>query len=103
VAAITSAGLQAAYPEWDNAPADVIDNAVAVANALVLDLYTVAVEDTDRRYLEAAAMLYTLPFARDMRKPEPGGNPYRLEATRRDTLKGTAYRAPGWTLPSGVV
>jgi len=100
---ITSAGLIAAYPEWVNAAAGVIANAVSVANAKPLPLYTDSDEETDRRYLEASAILYSLPFARDMRRPESGPNPYRIEADRRDVLKGTAYRAPGWTLPSGVV
>jgi hypothetical protein len=100
---ITSAGLIAAYPEWANAPSGVIDNAVSVANAKPLQLYTDSYEETDRRYLEASAILFTKPFARDMRRPKDTRNHYREEATKRDVLKGTAYRAPGWTLPSGVV
>lgn len=100
---ITSAGLIAAYPEWATVPTDVMSNAIAVANAKPLQLYTDSVEETDRRYLEAAAILYTMPFARDMRKPTKDvGNWYRTEADRRDTLKGAAYRAPGWTIPLGV-
>jgi hypothetical protein len=99
---ITSTGLVAAYPEWANAPSDVIDNAVAVANAKALDLYTDSDEETDRRYLEASAILYSLPFARDMRRPKDGTNHYRMEANRKDRLKGIAYRAPGWTIPLGV-
>jgi hypothetical protein len=99
---ITSAGLIAAYPEWENAPAGVINNAVAVANAKPLNLYTDSDEETDRRYLEASAILFALPFSRDMRRPKDGTNHYRREASRRDRLKGTAWRAPGWTIPAGV-
>ncbi len=100
---ITSAGLILAYPEWANAPAGVVNNALAVANGKSLELYTGTAEETDRRYLEASAIMYTLPFARDMRKPgQLTVNPYRTEADRRDVLKGTAYRAPGWTIPAGV-
>ena len=100
---ITSAGLRAAYPEWTNAPDDVVLHAVSVANALPLDLYTSAAEETHRRYLEASAILYDHPYGRDLHKPDQATvNPYRTEAETRDRRKGTAYRAPGWTIPVGV-
>lgn len=102
---ITAAGLVAAYPEWAAAntsqPA-VIAHVIAVANAKVLTLYTNTDEETARRYLEAGALLFDHPFGRDMAKYDPSQNWYRLEATRRDRLKGTAYRAPGWTIPPEV-
>jgi ABC-type nitrate/sulfonate/bicarbonate transport system substrate-binding protein len=100
---ITSAGLIAAYPEWAQAPAGVLANAIAVANARPLQLYTDADEETNRRYLEAGALLYTMPFARDLHRPDQGEqNPYRMAADELDRLKGTAYRAPGWSIPAGV-
>lgn len=101
---ITSAGLRAAYPEWQNAPDPVVDHAVTVANARTLTLYTDTDEETHRRYLEASAMLYEHPFGRDLHKitGDQLHNHYRREADRLDQLKGTAYRAPGWTVPSGV-
>jgi hypothetical protein len=102
MAAITSATLIAAHPEWTNAPAAVLAEVILVANSLVLDLYTDDDQDTMRRHLEASAMLYESPFARDMAKTEDAENPYRKAANRRDVLKGVAYRAPGWTLPAGV-
>jgi hypothetical protein len=103
MAAITRAALILVMPEWSNATNDILDNAVAVANAKALDLYTDDDEDTHRRYLEAGAILYTSPFARDMHKPDAAiENPYRKEADERDTLKGAAYRVPGWTIPPGV-
>lgn len=103
---ITASGLVAAYPEWgavNTGQPAVVANAVAVANAASLPLYTVAAEETDRRYLEAGALLFAHPYGRDMSVETPETNWYRVEATRRDLLKGTAYRAPGWTLPAGVV
>ena len=103
---ITAAGLVAAYPEWESANTNtpnVVANAVARANALPLELYTDTSEETDRRYLEAGAMLYDHPYGRDMHKPDQAAlNPYRKAADRRDILKGTAYRVPNWDMPSGI-
>ena len=98
---ITAAGLVAAYPEWEDAntstPA-VITNVLARVNAMSFELYSDTDEETDRRYLEACALLYDHPYGRDMHKPDQATiNPYRKEADRRDILKGTAYRVPGWT------
>ena len=104
-ATVTAADLIAAYPEWSavqsSQPA-VVTNILAVANAMALPLYTDTDEEIDRRLLEACANLFAHPFGRDMSKYNPADNWYRVEATRRDVLKGTAYRAPGWSLPSGV-
>ena len=98
---ITAVGLVAAYPEWEdantNTPA-VITNVLARVNAMSFELYSDDDEETDRRYLEACALLYEHPYGRDMFKPDQAtSNPYRKEAERRDILKGTAYRVPGWT------
>ncbi len=101
---ITDVGLIAAYPEWANAPAGVLANVLAVANAKVFELYEPWPDlETDRRYLEAGAMLYSYPFARDM-QPEHSAdlNPYRALAQAQDVIHGGAYRGPGWTLPAGV-
>ena len=103
MAAITSATLIAAYPEWANAPAGVLAEVVLVANSLALDLYTDDDQDTHRRHLEACSELFDHPFGRDMAKPEKDTpNYYRKAATRTDVLKGTAYRVPGWTTPVGA-
>ena len=102
MSAITAAGLVLVQPEWSEAQTStptVVGHAVDQANALTLELYTDADQDTHRRYLEAGAVLYTSPFARDMAKPTKADvNPYRAEADRLDTLKGTSERAPGWSL-----
>ena len=101
---ITSAGLIAAYPEWAQAPAGVMTNAIDVSNAKAFELYEGdADQETNRRYLEAGAMLYSSPFARDM-QPQNGTevNPYRALAQAQDVIHGGSYRGPGWTLPAGV-
>ena len=99
---ITTGGLIAAFPEWANAPAGVIANAVSVANALPLPLYTDLDEETHRRYLEASAILFDLPFAREMGLTDrETSNPYREQAKRKDIKLGTQYRGPGWTTYSG--
>ena len=99
---ITSAELIAAFPEWEHAPAGVIDNAVAVANALPLPLYSDEDEERHRRYLEASAILYDSPFAREMGLTDRETvNPYREQARRKDVRLGTQYRGPGWTTYSG--
>jgi len=105
MASITSAALIAAYPQWTPVESGVIDHAVAVANALTCTLYTDSTEEAHRRYLEASAILYDHPKGRSVLKNWPATiveNPYRAEATRLDRLKMGAYRAPGWSLPSGV-
>lgn len=103
---ITATGLVAVYPEWEyantNTP-DVVQQAVDQANDRAFTQYTSTVDETNRRYLEASAILYLRAYARDMKKPEDGSlNPYRAEANRLDRLRGAAERAPGWTLPVGV-
>lgn len=104
MATITSVGLIAAYPEWENAPADVITEAVSTANARPLGLYvdraiSTEQEEIHRRYLEACMVLFQHPFGRDMRKVEVGMNRYEEEIKYRDKLKGTLYRVPGWPDP----
>ena len=101
---ITSAGLIVAYPEWEQAPAGVLANAINVANAKAFELYEGdADQETNRRYLEASAMLYSSPFARDMQPQNSTDvNPYRAMAQAQDVIFGGAYRGPGWTLPAGV-
>lgn len=100
--AITAAGLRAAYPEWQNAPDDVVDYAVAAANARPLSLYTdrsitAAAEEARRRYLEASSILVRHPYGRDMRQSDKTEDVYRQEADRLDRVKGASYRAPGWS------
>ena len=103
---ITSAGLIAAYPEWVNAPADVLANAIDTANEILFELYEdFPAQETKRRYLEAGIELYSSPLARDM-QPENSTdvNPYRAKADKMDLIKGGAYRGPGWPdLSAGVV
>lgn len=98
--AITAADLVAVYPEWEaayiNTP-DVVEEAVAVANAIPLPLYSDPTEERSRRYLEACAVLFDHPFGRDMQLDSNAVNRYREEARRRDIRKGTMYRGPGWT------
>jgi len=101
MATITVAGLIAAYPEWANAPSDVLDHAVAVANSKPLGLYTDRsvsdeTEEIHRRYLEASSILFHHPYSRDMRETKAEEDPYRMEAKRTDKTKGTLYRCPGW-------
>lgn len=100
MAAITAAALALAFPEWANAVSNtpvVVDNAVAVANAKLFGVYTDDAEDTNRRYLEASAMLFEHAYGRDQRKPNSAPvNVYRRQAREQDMLKGTAERAPGW-------
>lgn len=101
---ITLASLRSAFPEWENTPDAVVSAAISVANAKPFDeLYTDSDEETHRRHLEASAVLFSKPFARDMRpRGAAAANAYRIEADHYDQLKGAAYRAPGWTVPSGV-
>ncbi len=103
---ITSAGLIAAFPEWANAPAGVLANAIDSANEISFELYEdTPAQETKRRYLEAGIELYSSPFARDM-QPENSTdvNPYRARADRMDLKFGGSYRGPGWPdLPVGVV
>ncbi len=101
MAAITAAGLRAAHPEWQNAPDDVVDHAVAAANARPLGLYadrsiTGAAEETRRRYLEASSILVRHPYGRDMRQSDETEDVYRQEADQLDRVKGASYRVPGW-------
>ena len=101
---ITTAGLIAAQPEWNDAPAAVLAWAVTTANAKAYqDLYADVTLEEQRRYLEAGAILYTSPFARSMRSGQGSSNPYREEAARMDRLRGAACRGPGWELPAGAV
>jgi len=106
---ITAAGLQAAYPQWDDVEAGTLAQAVRIANARPLEAYTdrsksAEEEEEHRRYLEASAWLYDHPFSRDLDKPDQAArNPYRVEASRLDRLKGGLDRAPGWVLPYGVI
>lgn len=104
---ITAAELVAVQPEWTEANTgtpDVVEHAVDQANALTLELYTDETQERHRRYLEAGAVLFSSPFARDMKLLLAGDiNPYRSEAQRLDRLKGTSERAPGWTIPGGAV
>ena len=103
MAAITSAGLKAAFPEWELAADAVLDPVILKVNAIAFDLYTDDDQDTYRRYQEASAVLYDQAFSRPMDKPDQAtSNPYRRAASRDDLLKATAYRAPGWTLPAGL-
>ena len=100
--AITVAGLKVAYPEWENAPDGVANNAVAAANALPLSLYTDADRERLRRYLEAGSLLYSSPFAREMNTDDQKvADPYREQADRMDMRVGSQYRGPGWTTYSG--
>ena len=101
---ITAAGLRAAYPEWTNAPDDVVSHAVSTANARPLGLYvdraiSTEAEETHRRYLEASSYLFRHPFSRDMIRTQTPTNPYFEELQYLDKLKGALYRAPGWPDP----
>ena len=103
---ITGVGLAAAFPEWKevvtNQP-DVVTNIIAVVNEKAYPLYTGVAEETNRRYLEASAMLWEASYGRDMHNPgDTAANPYRRQATDQDRLKGSANRGPGWVLPAGV-
>ena len=106
MAAITAAGLVAAYPQWaavNTGQPAVVANVVLQANSLTLELYTNDQQDTERRYTEANALLFEHPYARDMLQVAPDTpNHWRREAQRRDRLLGAAYRGPGWELPTGV-
>lgn len=104
MATITAVGLRAAYPEWVNAPDDVVNHAVTVANDRPLGLYvdravSTENEEIHRRYLEASSYLFRHPFGRDMRKIEKSMNPYEEEMNFLDDRKGALYRAPGWPDP----
>jgi hypothetical protein len=96
VAAISRASLRAAHPEWEQAPDTVLNPVVARANdlSLLADLWSDS-EDTYRRHLEASALLYLSPFARDMHRPDSAArNPYREQAREMDRAKGAIWRVP---------
>lgn len=92
MAAITRAGLQTAYAdEVDGISTTYLDDAVAQANALSLDIYTNDTMDTRRRYLEALAVLWPRRGGKSITRqwPANGGagasmNPWRAEADLLD-------------------
>ena len=94
MASITRAGLQAAYAdEVDGISTTYLDDAVAQANALSLDVYVSDTMATRRRYLEALAVLWPRRGGKSITRqwPAAGGgaanaNPWRAEADILDQV-----------------
>ena len=101
MADITVTGFVERNPEWVQAnerQSDMVAAAVAKANSLPLPYYTDADQEEERRDLEASAILFRKPYGRSMMKSDRRAtNPYRVEATRLDRLKGAEnHPAAGW-------
>jgi len=91
--AVTRTSLQTDHPEWSNAPDDVVDAAIARAQAeleedvLGADLFDPAVT------LRACQVLARHPQGRDMRlKPNSRETIYDAELDDLLRARGTAYR-----------
>jgi len=105
VAQITRSSFLAGYGQhFSTVTSSLVDYAVAYANALGLSGYSDDTQNTYRRDVEVAAILFAHPKGRSLLKnwPIATGNPFRDEADRLDKLKGAANRVPGWELPAGV-
>jgi len=105
MASITAVGFQAAYTEFSYIESGVLTQAVAVANALTLTLYTKAVEEQERRYIEVAANLFERPKGKSLVKnwAPVEANPYRQKLEKMDFDKASANRGiSSWDLPTGV-
>lgn len=100
VAVPSSAGFIAAYPEFTNAPAALVDAKVAEAAEFTAeDTYGSAASETAAVYAQAAYLLSLLPDARAMRAADPKqgnrtgvqqANPYaeRLYSMQRSATMG---------------
>lgn len=105
MASITAVGFQAAYTEFSYIESGVLTQAVAVANALTLTLYTKAVEEQERRYIEVAANLFERSKGKSLVQnwTTDQVNPFRKRLEKMDFDKASANRGiSSWDLPTGV-